>query len=193
MDRHAPRRARRPGPAPTAPSCPRGTSELPIRHQFETWKQWMAHVRRGRGLRAARGAPARRAALSPSGSSSSPTMRCTGCRRSRTGVAARGALVHLRDADLLAMRVERLSRKRDACAVAAFAHRAPRHRAHRGRRRPRRARRSSWPNGELARSRWFAGRVHHGCAAAPGGLRIVLKRVDLIDSEAPHRAIAVPL
>jgi ethylbenzene dioxygenase beta subunit len=41
-------------------------------------------------------------------------------------------------------------------------------------------------------SRWFAGRVLHRLRREPGGLRIVLKRVDLIDSEAPQRAIAVP-
>jgi benzoate/toluate 1,2-dioxygenase beta subunit len=44
-----------------------------------------------------------------------------------------------------------------------------------------------------AETRWFAGRVHHKLRKDAGGLRIVLKRVDLIDGEAPHRAIAVPL
>jgi benzoate/toluate 1,2-dioxygenase beta subunit len=42
-------------------------------------------------------------------------------------------------------------------------------------------------------TRWFAGRVLHRLRRAPDGLRIVLKRVDLVDSEAPHRAIAVLL
>jgi ethylbenzene dioxygenase beta subunit len=41
-------------------------------------------------------------------------------------------------------------------------------------------------------SRWFAARVLHRLRRDPAGLRIVLKRVDLIDCEAPHRAIAVP-
>ena len=40
--------------------------------------------------------------------------------------------------------------------------------------------------------RWFAARVEHRLRRTPQGLRIVLKRVDLIDSEAPHRALAVP-
>jgi 3-phenylpropionate/cinnamic acid dioxygenase small subunit len=40
--------------------------------------------------------------------------------------------------------------------------------------------------------RWFAARVQHRLRRTPQGLRIVLKRVDLIDSEAPHRALAVP-
>ena len=39
---------------------------------------------------------------------------------------------------------------------------------------------------------WFGGRVLHRLRREPQGLRIVLKRVDLIDSEAPHRALAVP-
>ena len=43
------------------------------------------------------------------------------------------------------------------------------------------------PSGEMRR--WFAARVTHKFRDQ----RIVLKRVDLIDSEAPHRAIAVPL
>ena len=47
------------------------------------------------------------------------------------------------------------------------------------------------PSGEMRR--WFAGRVLHRLRREAQGLRIVLKRVDLIDSEAPHRAIAVPL
>ena len=49
---------------------------------------------------------------------------------------------------------------------------------------------AEWRSGE---SRWFAGRVLHRLRREAGGLRIVLKRVDLIDSEAPQRAIAVPL
>ena len=43
-----------------------------------------------------------------------------------------------------------------------------------------------------AETRWFAARVQHVLRREAGGLRIVLKRVDLIDSEAPHRALAVP-
>ena len=41
-------------------------------------------------------------------------------------------------------------------------------------------------------ARWFAARVTHRFRQEPGGLRITLKRVDLVDSEAAHRAIAVP-
>lgn len=48
---------------------------------------------------------------------------------------------------------------------------------------------AEWRAGE---SRWFAGRVLHRLRRTAEGLRIVLKRVDLIDSEAPQRAIAVP-
>jgi 3-phenylpropionate/cinnamic acid dioxygenase small subunit len=44
----------------------------------------------------------------------------------------------------------------------------------------------------LGDARWFAGRVTHKFRKEAGGLRIVLKRVDLIDSEAPQRAIAIP-
>lgn len=49
---------------------------------------------------------------------------------------------------------------------------------------------AEWRAGE---ARWFAARVIHKLRNGPSGLRIVLKRVDLIDGEAPHRAIAVPL
>ena len=42
-------------------------------------------------------------------------------------------------------------------------------------------------------SRWFAGRVLHRLKRGPNGIQILLKRVDLTDGEAPHRAIAVPL
>ena len=49
---------------------------------------------------------------------------------------------------------------------------------------------AEWRTGE---SRFFAGRVTHKLRKESGALRIVLKRVDLIDGEAPHRAIAVPL
>ena len=49
---------------------------------------------------------------------------------------------------------------------------------------------AEWRTGE---SRFFAGRVLHRLRRGPQGLQIVLKRVDLIDGEAPHRAIAVPL
>lgn len=41
-------------------------------------------------------------------------------------------------------------------------------------------------------TRWFAGRVLHRLRRDAGELRIVLKRVDLIDGEAPHRALTVP-
>jgi hypothetical protein len=49
---------------------------------------------------------------------------------------------------------------------------------------------AEWRAGE---SRFFAGRVMHHFRRGPQGLQITLKRVDLIDGEAPHRAIAVPL
>jgi len=49
---------------------------------------------------------------------------------------------------------------------------------------------AEWRAGD---ARWFAGRVVHRLRREAQGLRIVLKRVDLIDSEAPQRAIAVPL
>lgn len=48
---------------------------------------------------------------------------------------------------------------------------------------------AEWRDGE---ARWFAGRVLHQLRREAQGLRIVLKRVDLIDSEAPHRALAIP-
>ena len=41
-------------------------------------------------------------------------------------------------------------------------------------------------------ARWFAARVEHRLRRSARGLGIVLKRVDLVDSEAPHRALAVP-
>ena len=49
---------------------------------------------------------------------------------------------------------------------------------------------AEWRAGE---ARFFAGRVLHRLRRGPSGLQIALKRVDLIDGEAPHRAIAVPL
>ena len=49
---------------------------------------------------------------------------------------------------------------------------------------------AEWRAGE---ARWFAARVTHKLRKEASGLRIVLKRLDLIDGEAPHRAIAVPL
>jgi benzoate/toluate 1,2-dioxygenase beta subunit len=49
---------------------------------------------------------------------------------------------------------------------------------------------AEWRAGE---ARWFAARVSHKLRKESAGLRILLKRVDLIDGEAPHRAIAVPL
>jgi ethylbenzene dioxygenase beta subunit len=48
---------------------------------------------------------------------------------------------------------------------------------------------AEWRDGE---TRWSAGRVLHRLRRDPQGLRIALKRVDLIDSEAPHRALVVP-
>jgi 3-phenylpropionate/cinnamic acid dioxygenase small subunit len=48
---------------------------------------------------------------------------------------------------------------------------------------------AEWRAGE---TRWFAGRVTHRLRREPAGLRIVLKRVDLIDSEAPQRALTIP-
>jgi hypothetical protein len=49
---------------------------------------------------------------------------------------------------------------------------------------------AEWRAGE---ARWFAARVLHKLRREASALRIVLKRIDLIDGEAPHRAIAVPL
>jgi len=49
---------------------------------------------------------------------------------------------------------------------------------------------AEWRAGD---ARWFAARVTHKLRREASGLRIVLKRVDLVDGEAPHRAIAVPL
>ena len=49
---------------------------------------------------------------------------------------------------------------------------------------------AEWRAGD---ARWFAARVLHRLRREAQGLRIVLKRVDLIDSEGPQRAIAVPL
>jgi benzoate/toluate 1,2-dioxygenase beta subunit len=49
---------------------------------------------------------------------------------------------------------------------------------------------AEWRTGE---SRLFAARVLHRLRRGPRGLQIALKRIDLIDGEAPHRAIAVPL
>jgi ethylbenzene dioxygenase subunit beta len=48
---------------------------------------------------------------------------------------------------------------------------------------------AEWRAGE---ARWFAGRALHRLRREAGALRIALKRVDLIDSEAPQRAIAIP-
>lgn len=41
-------------------------------------------------------------------------------------------------------------------------------------------------------ARWFAARVLHRLRREANALRIVLKRVDLIDGDAPQRALAVP-
>ena len=49
---------------------------------------------------------------------------------------------------------------------------------------------AEWRAGD---ARWFAARVTHKVRKEANGLRIVLKRVELTDGEAPHRAIAVPL
>jgi|SRR5918999_341616 benzoate/toluate 1,2-dioxygenase beta subunit len=49
---------------------------------------------------------------------------------------------------------------------------------------------AEWRAGE---ARWFAARVLHRLRKEAKGLRIVLKRVDLTDGEAPQRAIAIPL
>jgi benzoate/toluate 1,2-dioxygenase beta subunit len=48
---------------------------------------------------------------------------------------------------------------------------------------------AQWRAGE---TRWFAARVLHRLRPGPDGVRMVLKRVDLIDSEAPHRGLVVP-
>lgn len=48
---------------------------------------------------------------------------------------------------------------------------------------------AEWRAGE---TRWFAGRVTHRLRRESEGLRIVLKRVDLVDSEAPQRALTIP-
>jgi len=47
-----------------------------------------------------------------------------------------------------------------------------------------------WRNDE---GRWFAGRALHRLRRGASGLRIALKRVDLINCDAPHRALTVPL
>ena len=44
----------------------------------------------------------------------------------------------------------------------------------------------------LNEQRWFAGRVLHGLRRENSELRIVLKRVDLINADAPQRALAIP-
>ena len=49
---------------------------------------------------------------------------------------------------------------------------------------------AEWRAGQ---SRFFAARVLHRLRRGTDGWQILLKRVDLIDGEAPHRAIAVPL
>lgn len=41
-------------------------------------------------------------------------------------------------------------------------------------------------------ARWFAARTLHRLRHEAAGLRIVLKQVNLIDCDAPHRALAVP-
>ena len=48
---------------------------------------------------------------------------------------------------------------------------------------------AEWRAGD---ARWFAARVEHRLRRSAHGLGIVRKRVDIIDSEAPHRALAVP-
>ncbi len=44
----------------------------------------------------------------------------------------------------------------------------------------------------LDEQRWFAGRVLHGLRRENGKLLIVLKRVELINADAPQRALAIP-
>jgi benzoate/toluate 1,2-dioxygenase beta subunit len=44
----------------------------------------------------------------------------------------------------------------------------------------------------LNEQRWFAGRVLHGLRREKDELRIVLKRVELINADAPQRALAIP-
>jgi benzoate/toluate 1,2-dioxygenase beta subunit len=41
-------------------------------------------------------------------------------------------------------------------------------------------------------TRWYAGRVLHRLRREGDDIRIVLKRVDIVDSAAPHRALAIP-
>ena len=41
--------------------------------------------------------------------------------------------------------------------------------------------------------RHFSARVQHHLRATPQGLKMVLKRIDLIDAEAAHRAMPFPL
>jgi benzoate/toluate 1,2-dioxygenase beta subunit len=49
---------------------------------------------------------------------------------------------------------------------------------------------AEWRAGE---ARWLAARVTHKLRKEPAGLRIVLKRVDLIDCDAAHGILAVPI
>jgi benzoate/toluate 1,2-dioxygenase beta subunit len=44
-----------------------------------------------------------------------------------------------------------------------------------------------------AETRWYAARILHRLRRTTAGLRIALKRVDLVDGEAPQRSLAVPL
>ena len=46
-----------------------------------------------------------------------------------------------------------------------------------------------WRNGE---HRLFSARCEHRLRRTPNGLRIAAKRVDLLNCDAPHRAIAIP-
>lgn len=46
-----------------------------------------------------------------------------------------------------------------------------------------------WRNGE---QRLFSAACEHRLRRTPVGLRIVLKRVELLDCDAPHRALAIP-
>ena len=48
---------------------------------------------------------------------------------------------------------------------------------------------AEWRNDE---ARWFAGRVSLKVRRSAGGLSIVMKRVDLINCDAPQRALVVP-
>jgi 3-phenylpropionate/cinnamic acid dioxygenase small subunit len=99
--------------------------------------------------------------------------------------------------ELLAMRVERL--QRPDMHVQAPASRTVHHVAGM---RTRASQEERWElevhstlvlaEARLDQQRWFAARVLHGLRREKGALRIVLKRVDLVNADAPQRALAVP-